>query len=101
MLAKSAGKVLPRFLLDSLRRRMLRLTGIIEDLPNLANRVTLGSDGQAELEHAFAPYDLERGQQLGQLMKQIQKRAGALFCLTKTTPSEEHVAHQCGTLRMG
>jgi choline dehydrogenase-like flavoprotein len=34
-------------------------------------------------------------------MTQILKRAGALFCLSRPFPSDEHVAHQCGTLRFG
>ena len=34
-------------------------------------------------------------------MSRILKAAGALFCLCKLFPSEEHVAHQCGTLRFG
>lgn len=34
-------------------------------------------------------------------MGRILKEAGALFCLTKQFASDEHVAHQCGTLRFG
>jgi choline dehydrogenase-like flavoprotein len=34
-------------------------------------------------------------------MRRILRNAGALFCLAKTFPSHEHVAHQCGTLRFG
>ena len=34
-------------------------------------------------------------------MAAILKRAGALFCITKKFASDEHVAHQCGTLRFG
>ena len=34
-------------------------------------------------------------------MVRILKRAGAWFCLSKPFPSDEHVAHQCGTLRFG
>jgi len=47
------------------------------------------------------PYDLERGRRLGNFMSKILRRAGALFCLSKPFPSDEHVAHQCGTLRFG
>jgi choline dehydrogenase-like flavoprotein len=100
MLAKAAGR-LPHAILHALRRRMLPLVGIVEDLPNPANQVALGKDGRAELRHAFLPYDAERGRRLSALMRQILKRAGSLFCLAKTLPSEEHVAHQCGTLRFG
>jgi choline dehydrogenase-like flavoprotein len=100
MLAKSA-RYLPRPLLGFLRRRMLPLTGIVEDLPNPANRVSLGPGGQPAVHHAFAPYDLERGRQLSGRMSRILKNAGALWCLSKSFASEEHVAHHCGTLRFG
>jgi choline dehydrogenase-like flavoprotein len=101
MTAKAGGKHLPRGLIRLLRERMLPLAGIVEDLPNPANRVLLGNDGGAELRHAFGPYDVERGRTLGRLMKQILKRAGAFLCLCRPFPSEEHLAHQCGTLRFG
>jgi choline dehydrogenase-like flavoprotein len=101
MMAKAGGGHLPAGLARFLRGRMLPLVGIVEDLPNPANRVTLGKDGGINLTHAFSPYDLERGGRLGRLMSQILRRAGALFCMKKVFPSEEHVAHQCGTLRFG
>jgi choline dehydrogenase-like flavoprotein len=34
-------------------------------------------------------------------MGRILKNAGARFCAVKSFPSDEHVAHQCGTLRFG
>ena len=64
MLAKAALRWMPRFLLNFLRVRMLPLVGIIEDLPNPANRVFWGALGQPSLHHRFADYDLERGRQL-------------------------------------
>jgi choline dehydrogenase-like flavoprotein len=101
MLAKAGPKRLPRALVQFLRRRMLPLCGIVEDLPNPANRVALGDDGAAELHHDFGRYDLERGRRLGRLMGRILKNAGAVLRLGKAFPSDEHVAHQCGTLRFG
>jgi choline dehydrogenase-like flavoprotein len=101
MLAKAGAERVPRPLLQSLRRRMLPLAGIVEDLPNPANRVFLGTDGAVALDHYFSPYDCERGRRLGRLMGGILRGAGALFRLAKDFPSEEHVAHQCGTLRFG
>ena len=99
--AKTAPRLVPRWLLNFLRQRMLPLVGIVEDLPNPANRVSLGSGGQARLRYRFGPYDRERGRQLARLMKRILRRAGARFCLARQFPSDEHVAHQCGTLRFG
>jgi choline dehydrogenase-like flavoprotein len=101
MIAKVTSPGLPRALIQFLRKRMLPLAGIIEDLPHPANRVALGKNGEPELHHTFAPYDLERGRRLGRLMSRILRNAGALFCSSKPFPSDEHVAHHCGTLRFG
>jgi choline dehydrogenase-like flavoprotein len=100
MMAKMAP-YLPMPVLGFLRRRMLPLMGIVEDLPDPANRITCGDDGQARLRHQFGGYDLDRGKRLGGLMARILKRAGALLCISKKFASDEHVAHQCGTLRFG
>jgi choline dehydrogenase-like flavoprotein len=101
MMAKVGGRTLPRGLVALLRRRMLPLAGIVEDLPDPNNRVLLGYDGAVQVEHTYAPYDEERGRHMSRLMARILNRAGALFCLSRPFPSEEHVAHQCGTLRFG
>jgi choline dehydrogenase-like flavoprotein len=101
LLTAKMSPLLPRPLLQFLRRRMLPLAGIIEDLPNQANHVCWGPDGRMRLRHHFSRYDMERGRQLARLMARILKRAGALFCLSKPFASDEHVAHQCGTLRFG
>jgi choline dehydrogenase-like flavoprotein len=101
MLAKAASRWLPGFVRQFLRRRMLPLVGIVEDLPDPANRVSWGPDGRPTLQHRFAPYDLERGRFLARQIAGILKQAGALTCVTSQFASEEHVAHQCGTLRFG
>jgi choline dehydrogenase-like flavoprotein len=99
--AKAAPRGFPRWLINFLRRRMLPLAGIVEDLPNPANHVSIGSGGQPCITHHFGEYDLERGRMLGRLMARILKAAGAAFCLPTQFASDEHVAHQCGTLRFG
>jgi choline dehydrogenase-like flavoprotein len=91
----------PKPVIRLLRQRMLPLAGIVEDLPDPANRVSCGPDGQPRLEHRFGAYDLERGQRLGRLMARILKSAGAMLCVSQRFASDEHVAHQCGTLRFG
>jgi choline dehydrogenase-like flavoprotein len=101
MLRKAAGRFIPLAALRFLRNRMLPLVGIIEDLPNPDNQVFWGAKGQPRLRHRFASYDKERGAQLARLTARVLKRAGATFCLTSLFGSEEHVAHQCGTLRFG
>lgn len=99
--AKMAWPILPRRLVEFLRRRMLPLAGIVEDLPDPANHVTWGPNNQPRVHHQFGTYDLERGRRLTKLMAQILKKAGVVLCLSKQFASDEHVAHQCGTLRFG
>jgi choline dehydrogenase-like flavoprotein len=101
MLAKAAPRIIPRRIQQFLRQRMLPLAGIVEDLPNPDNRVSWGRNGQPRLRYRFSPYDLGRGRRLSRLMARILRRAGALVCLVKPFPSDEHMAHQCGTLRFG
>jgi len=100
MMARMAP-LMPRPVLPFLRRRLLPLAGIVEDLPDAANRIEWGPDGRPRLHHRFSPYDLERGSKLSRLMARILKSAGASLCVSKRFPSDEHVAHQCGTLRFG
>jgi choline dehydrogenase-like flavoprotein len=99
--AKMSSAFLPPRLREFLRRRMLPLTGIVEDLPDPANHITWGLGNRPQLRHRFGSYDLERGCRLSRLMTRILKKAGAAFCLSKRFASDEHVAHQCGTLRFG
>jgi choline dehydrogenase-like flavoprotein len=101
LLTRKMAPLLPRRLADVLRRRMLPLAGIVEDLPDPANCVSQGPNGEPRLRHRFGPYDLERGRRLALLMARILKKAGAALCLSKRFASDEHVAHQCGTLRFG
>jgi len=101
MTAKSAPRFLPAWALRFLRQRMLPLVGIVEDLPDPANRVCWSPNGKPSLRHRFGAYDLERGRQLSRRIARILKRAGARLCLSSGFASDEHVAHQCGTLRFG
>jgi choline dehydrogenase-like flavoprotein len=101
MMGKVGGARVPAGVIQQLRARMLPLMGLVEDLPDARNRVTLDRDGNPEIRHAFSAYDRERGRRLARLMRQILKSAGALLCLSRPFPSDEHVSHQCGTLRFG
>jgi choline dehydrogenase-like flavoprotein len=98
--AKNAPRLLPRPVLGFLRRHMLPLAGIVEDLPDPDNRVSWAG-GRPSLRHRYGAYDLERGRRLSRLMARILRRAGAVVCLKKRLALDEHVAHQCGTLRFG
>jgi choline dehydrogenase-like flavoprotein len=101
MMAKTAPRFMPRRLQHALRRRMLPLLGIVEDLPDPANRVTCDATGRPKLQHRFGAYDRMRGDALRRLMARLLRQAGAWLCIGKAMPSDEHVAHQCGTLRFG
>lgn len=101
MMEKSGLKRWPSFVLKSLRKRMLPLAGIVEDLPDPRNRVCVKPDGSIGVHHEFSEFDRERGRSLGRQMCRILRGAGALYCSTRSFPSREHVAHQCGTLRFG
>lgn len=101
MLAKSGLRCCPKIVLDAARKRMLPLAGIVEDLPDAANRVTIGRGGTISLSHRFTAFDQHRGRELGARMREILRRAGAVYCSVRNFPSREHVAHQCGTLRFG
>jgi len=101
MLRKSGLKRLPSCVLRFLRKRLLPLAGIVEDLPSSHNRVFIRDDGSIGVQHDFSAYDRERGAALGRAMCRILRRAGALMCSSRSFPSREHVAHQCGTLRFG
>jgi choline dehydrogenase-like flavoprotein len=101
MMAKTSPRLLPRWVQRFLRRRMLPMAGIVEDLPDPDNRVTIDSDGKPQLQHRFGDYDRERGRELARLMARLLRKAGAWLCFSRSFPSDEHVAHQCGTLRFG
>ncbi len=101
MMAKSGLRFVPKAILNTLRARMLPLVGIVEDLPNPDNRVSINSSGTIRLLHEYSDFDRERGAALGRHMTRLLKSAGALHCVSSKIPSREHVAHQCGTLRFG
>lgn len=80
---------------------MLPLAGIVEDLPNPANRVVVEKNGAIGLKHEFSEFDRERGRALCREMRRILCSAGAIVRISRALSSREHVAHQCGTLRFG
>jgi choline dehydrogenase-like flavoprotein len=101
MMAKTGMKWVPHWMLKILRSRMLPLVGIVEDLPNPDNRVSLNQSGTIQLHHQFSDYDRTRGAELSRRMSDLLKSTGAVHCVSGLRPSQEHVAHQCGTIRFG
>ena len=101
MLKKNGLKYIPTAFLNRLRSHMLPFVGIVEDLPNPLNRVTISPNGGIRIDHRFSDYDRRRGAALTVAMVKLLKTAGAIHCISKQIPSTEHVAHQCGTVRFG
>ncbi len=101
MMAKSGMRFVPRWMLNILRSRMLPLVGIVEDLPSPENRVSVDTSGAIRLRHEFSDFDRTRGAEMSRQMSKLLKSTGAMHCVTGLAPSQEHVAHQCGTLRFG
>ncbi len=99
MMRKNGSRGVPRAILKVLRRRMLPLLGIVEDLPDPRNRIVI--DGRRiALRHRFSEFDRARGRALAKQMVCILKQAGAVHCLVRQSTSSDHVAHQCGSLPM-
>jgi choline dehydrogenase-like flavoprotein len=101
LMTKKMTPFMPAPLRQFFRQRILPLAGIIEDLPNPANRVTLAPNGTARLTHRFGKYDKARRRRMTPHIRKILKRSGAVYCTSRQGFSDEHVAHQCGTLRFG
>lgn len=81
---------------------MLVLSGAVEDLPQLGNRVALARDGRIELTHRFHPYDVERSRWYLARLKEVMRNTGALFSIGGTGDKDDlHTAHQVGTARFG
>jgi choline dehydrogenase-like flavoprotein len=100
-MAAKVSPFLPAAVRGFLRKRILPLVGLIEDLPNPANRVTMGPDNKGKITHGYGKYDFARRKHLAPHIARILKRSGAVYCLSSRYSSHEHVAHQCGTLRFG
>ena len=100
MLKKYGPPRVPAVAWNVARNHMLPLVGIVEDLPDPANRVTV-TDGGVSLHHRFSDYDVRRSDALLAAMRRLLKAGGAAAAASGGTPSPEHVAHQCGTARMG
>jgi choline dehydrogenase-like flavoprotein len=81
--------------------RNITFAGAIEDLPQSANRVMLGSNG-ITIRHRYHPYDLHRGRLMKQKFSPAMRRIPASIAFAMVAKEEKlHTAHQVGTCRMG
>jgi choline dehydrogenase-like flavoprotein len=101
MLAQNGLGWLPTILRRLLRTRMLPMVGIIEDLPNPANRVELSNSGQIVLQHEFSEFDRQRAAAQSAAIVGLLRTAGAVKAVAGRLPPIEHAGHQCGTARFG
>src|SRR5262249_31596108 len=101
LVARKLSPRMPEPLRQFLRKRILPLAGLIEDLPDPANRVSLGPDNQLKLTHRYSKYDLVRRKKLAPQIARVLKRAGAVYRPAPKLFPYEHVGHQCGPLRFG
>jgi len=101
LMTAKASPFLPAAVRVFLRKRMLPLAGLIEDLPNPANRVSTGPDGKGKITHRYGKYDIARRKHMAPHIARILRRSGAVYCIAPRYSSHEHMAHQCGTLRFG
>ena len=93
---------LPGLVVRLLRQRMLPLAGIVEDLPDPANRVSCDSEGRppaAPLRPLRSRTRAASGPAHGVHPQELPVRCCCVT--TQRFASDEHVAHQCGTLRFG
>ncbi|MFZ1030064.1 MAG: GMC family oxidoreductase [Limnoraphis robusta] len=93
---------LPNAIARFLLKRMLVITGLVEDLPQPENRVELGNNGEIRLTHRFHPYDVYRSKYYMRQLRTVFRQAGAVFTYGVTGDKDEvHTSHQAGTTRFG
>ena len=93
---------IPKAIAECLLKRMLTITGIVEDLPQEENRIEVGKDGKISLFHKFHPYDVYRSRYYKKKLKQVFQSAGTVFALGATGDKDDiHTSHQVGTTRFG
>lgn len=93
---------LPTAIARFLLKRMLVITGLVEDIPQSENRVELGQNGEIRLTHRFHPYDVYRSKYYMRQLRTVFRQAGAVFTYGVTGDKDEvHTSHQAGTTRFG
>lgn len=93
---------IPKPIAEFIFKRMLVITGIVEDLPQAENRIELGKDGKIHLFHKFHPYDVYRSRYYMTRLKQVFRSAGAVLSFGAMGDKDDiHTSHQVGTTRFG
>jgi choline dehydrogenase-like flavoprotein len=95
---KAARRWLPMPLADSIARHSIDLYLTTEDLPDPANRVTVGPDGRIRV--TWKPNNLTPHRTLLRKLTRAVRRAGYPLVLTKRMDIATN-SHQCGTAVMG
>ncbi|WP_293100414.1 GMC family oxidoreductase [Moorena sp. SIOASIH] len=93
---------IPDAIAKFLLKRMLAMTGFVEDLPQPENRVEVSNTGAIHLVHKFHPYDIYRSRYYMGQLKKVMGHAGVVFMFGATGDKDDrHTAHQVGTTRFG
>ncbi|NEP90437.1 MAG: GMC family oxidoreductase [Okeania sp. SIO2C2] len=93
---------IPQPIAEFLLKRMLVITGIVEDLPQEENRIEVGKDGKIRLFHKFHSYDVFRSRYYMTKLKRVFRSAGAVLCFGAMGHKDDiHTSHQVGTTRFG
>ncbi len=93
---------LPHSVANFLNKRLLVLSGAVEDIPQEQNRVEVTSAGKIRLTHRFHPYDVERSRWYLKRLKEVMRQVGARLMFGGTGDKDDlHTAHQVGTARFG
>ncbi len=94
----AAKPYLPKPLLAAMANRSMDWWVMSEDLPDLDNRVFLGSSGEVKVQ--WQANNRVAHRQLIRRAIQMMRRAGYSFVFTETLGIETN-SHQCGTVRFG
>ena len=99
---QNAPVPIPHRVAQFLNKRMLVLSGAVEDLPQESNHVAIRGDGSIALTHRFHPYDVFRSRWYLKRLKEVMHYTGTRFMFGGTGDKDDlHTAHQVGTARFG
>lgn len=97
-MVKGARRSVPLPVLDFMTRRSIDLYLTTEDLPDPANRITIGPQGRIDVH--WRPNNLRPHRELVRRTTRIMRRAGYPLVCTQRMGIETN-SHQCGTAVMG
>jgi choline dehydrogenase-like flavoprotein len=93
---------IPRPIASFFLRRLILMSGVVEDLPQPQNKVLIGRNGNIVLSHKYHAYDIYRSRYYLKKLKDIFKNSDSILRFGVTADKDyRHTAHQVGTTRFG